>query len=655
MEWLSPMMGIWAAAISVPLLVLLYFLKLKRREQLISSTLLWKKAIQDLQVNAPFQKIRRNILLLLQLLALGAILLALAGPVLRMMGSGPKRYVLLIDRSASMNATDVLPSRLAEAKRQAKTFVESLPKERLFSLNRAQTQVMAIAFDKTAKVVCNFTSDRQQLLRAIEAIEPGDGASQIGQALTAARAFAQPIEADANNRSAEEPARLLLFSDGRIEDLEKQAVGQEELEYHVVGKNPDNLGIIAMQARRDFEDTQRVDVFLTLANYGTNPAASDVEFSVNDTVVSVRPVNVDKEALSTDGKATLPGKMSMEFSFRSEDAAVVRVRIVKEDALVADNTAYAVVSARKNLSIALVSEGNAVLRSALKACGPGKLDELTPADFETKAAGDFLVQQPYDVIVLDNVAIQKRPRGRYLVFGQPPSGIDVTVGGQLENQFVADWRTRHPVLQYVNLNTLFAARGLVLQMPRDAEILAEFTKGPAISVVRRQGSVFILTAFDVVSTNWPFEPGFVLFCYNAMQYLAAQASVETDGSLQPGEPIMVEGLPAGTETTVIGPGMASVKLTATDAGLVRLPAAEHTGLYRMEFAGREAKYFAVNLNDEQESRIAPLETLTFSGQEIKAQTKPLSRANLPLWPYLVLAALGLCLLEWWVYTGKMRL
>ncbi len=111
------MIGIWAAAVSVPLLVLLYFLKLKRREQLISSTLLWKKAIQDLQVNAPFQKIRRNILLLLQLLALGAILLALAGPVLRMMGSGPKRYVLMIDRSASMNATDVLPSRLAEAKR----------------------------------------------------------------------------------------------------------------------------------------------------------------------------------------------------------------------------------------------------------------------------------------------------------------------------------------------------------------------------------------------------------------------------------------------------------------------------------------------------------------------------------------------------------
>jgi len=79
---LTPMIGLYAAAAAVPMLLLLYFLKLKRREVLVSSTLLWKRAVQDLQVNAPFQKLRRNLLLLLQLLALAAILLALTGPML---------------------------------------------------------------------------------------------------------------------------------------------------------------------------------------------------------------------------------------------------------------------------------------------------------------------------------------------------------------------------------------------------------------------------------------------------------------------------------------------------------------------------------------------------------------------------------------------
>ena len=126
MEWLSPLVGLYAAAVAVPLLLLLYFLKLKRREVVVSSTLLWKRAVQDLQVNAPFQRLRRNLLLLLQLLALAAILIALAGPVLAWRRGPGQRYVVLIDRSASMNATDVKPSRLDAAKEQAKVFIESM-------------------------------------------------------------------------------------------------------------------------------------------------------------------------------------------------------------------------------------------------------------------------------------------------------------------------------------------------------------------------------------------------------------------------------------------------------------------------------------------------------------------------------------------------
>mgnify|MGYP002397188563 CR=1 FL=1 len=69
-----------AGAIAVPLLVLLYFLKLRRQTVEVSTTLLWAKAIQDLQANAPFQRLRNNILLILQLLALALILLAAAQP-----------------------------------------------------------------------------------------------------------------------------------------------------------------------------------------------------------------------------------------------------------------------------------------------------------------------------------------------------------------------------------------------------------------------------------------------------------------------------------------------------------------------------------------------------------------------------------------------
>src|SRR5580704_10124585 len=118
MNWGAALAG---TAIAVPSLLILYFLKLRRREQLVPSTLLWKKAIQDLQVNAPFQKLRRNLLLLLQLLLLAMLLLALAQPILNYTPGAKDRSIILIDRSASMSANDGPGgiTRLDQAKQRA--------------------------------------------------------------------------------------------------------------------------------------------------------------------------------------------------------------------------------------------------------------------------------------------------------------------------------------------------------------------------------------------------------------------------------------------------------------------------------------------------------------------------------------------------------
>ena len=108
MSWfptfLNPWTALLATAIAIPSLLILYFLKLRRRELPVSSTLLWKKAVQDLQVNAPFQKLRRNLLLFLQMLLLLLLLLAFSRPVTNYTPGAGSTSVILIDRSASMGA-----------------------------------------------------------------------------------------------------------------------------------------------------------------------------------------------------------------------------------------------------------------------------------------------------------------------------------------------------------------------------------------------------------------------------------------------------------------------------------------------------------------------------------------------------------------------
>src|SRR3954470_7147832 len=144
---LNPWMAAAAAAVTIPALLVLYFLKLRRREMAVSSTLLWKKAVQDLQVNAPFQKLRRNLLLLLQMLILLFLLLALSRPATHYTPGAGKVSVILIDRSASMGAKDPDlngKTRLDEAKRRAKELVSTLDRN---------SQCMVITFDETAETV----------------------------------------------------------------------------------------------------------------------------------------------------------------------------------------------------------------------------------------------------------------------------------------------------------------------------------------------------------------------------------------------------------------------------------------------------------------------------------------------------------------------
>ena len=88
-----------------------------RRQPLeVPSTYLWRRTIEDLHVNSVWQRLRRNLLLLLQLLVVALLILACLRPSWRGNQLVGSRFVFLIDTSASMSASDIKPSRLAAAK-----------------------------------------------------------------------------------------------------------------------------------------------------------------------------------------------------------------------------------------------------------------------------------------------------------------------------------------------------------------------------------------------------------------------------------------------------------------------------------------------------------------------------------------------------------
>ena len=178
MSFLSPL-ALLVGTLTVPLL-LLYFLKVRRRQATVSSLLLWSPALRDREASTFFQRLQRDPLLILQLLALLALALALARPAVTVMGHGAKRIVVVLDTSASMKATDVSPSRFVHAQREALNLVSGLG---------AGAEVMVIEAGVQPRVLAPFGHDRDQTRAAIRNAYARDVPNRLGEAVRTARAL----------------------------------------------------------------------------------------------------------------------------------------------------------------------------------------------------------------------------------------------------------------------------------------------------------------------------------------------------------------------------------------------------------------------------------------------------------------------------------
>src|SRR5919108_335228 len=157
MQFLTPL-AFLLTSLAIPI-ILLYMLKLRRKQVQVSSTWLWVQLLRDQQANAPWQKLRRNLLLILQLLILAALVLALARPALQVPAVAAGSVIVLLDASASMNATDVRPSRFEEARSSVQELINGL------SGTSAMTLILVGA---TPQTLISAESDTSRLGNALD-------------------------------------------------------------------------------------------------------------------------------------------------------------------------------------------------------------------------------------------------------------------------------------------------------------------------------------------------------------------------------------------------------------------------------------------------------------------------------------------------------
>ena len=610
---------LWLASLLAPL-ILFYFLKLKRPRAEVPSLALWRQVLQDQRVNSPFQRFKRNLLLLLQILILLLLVLAALQPFWRGGPGKHRRLPVLVDCSASMGALDKSggTSRLDEAKRRIRQMIDGLASDQ---------ELCLISFDNTARKRTGFTNNKRLLRDALDQIEVADVSSDLEQALRLVQALGRSEPFD----------EALLFSDGNFPPRVNFDLSFK-LNYQRLAPAGPNLGITALSAQRAV--TGGWDVFVQIEGSPDAEGNASVE-------------------LLQDGKSTANERITvargraqrMVFQVGGDHATSLQARLTPDgfDSLAADNTAYLDLPASRSLRV-FVPKSMGSYRQALQGIAG---IQLFPQQTEDEASGAF------DLVISDRPQDMSLAARTRLSVGIIPPELQRFVEAGTNGSGVVDWRRDAPVLQHVQLADL-----VVLDQPRFAanagegdlenlgyEVLIHGQRGPLL--VRKQDSdgVRFALLFDTDRSTLPYRVGFPIFVANVVQAALEQAGLAEVVGARTGVLPPVN-LAPGHRYELQAPEQKLEPVTADERGMVSGVAASRVGYYSILENGAVRRRMGAGLLSPTETSLAGVEQIEFNERLQVGAAAVVVKTDRPLWPALLMGGLCVLMVEWWFFQRK---
>ncbi len=594
MQFLYPA-GAWAF-LGLAAVLALYILRREYRDHPISSTYLWQKTLQDQTASKPFQKLRSNMLMFLQLLAVILFAFSLMRPMLPGMETGGET-VMIFDLSMSMQAQSAGQSRIEKAVSEA---------ERMLSGMGAADKVTILTAGNKVSNLISRTGDRQAALQALRTVKAEYGQADIGGAMSLAAAMKREIK-DMN---------IVLFSDTH------DPHGLKGIQFIPTGESVDNRAIVALSASRT---EQGAWALARIANFG-QAADVTVECYADGLLCDVRT-------------ATLMAGETQGLRFVLPQGAVrIWARIVENDGLAADNTRYTALKDSTKQKIAFIGQDNVFLEKALLQRGDVDLVRTTAAD----AASIF----DCSLFVYDGVMPDPMPEQGAVMILQPTASVfGVTPGAQKSPEYgfampaggIAAQLSDHVSFSQVALRQYTPLNGGQPVLVSGSDTL--------IAAGEESGRRFMVIGFDLHESNWVMKYDFPIFMMHALNYLMPNAMQNVQDALC-GDVLTLDLDGRTASASVLTPGGSSYTLAPpfpvlpfSDTGMPGLYTLSQTMLKgdTVEAA------FAVNV-PVSESDVRFVDTGAGEGFQMRST----QYYGQELTGLLMLALLALLLMEWWV-------
>ena len=595
-------------ALAIPIIAL-YLLKRRREEVTVSSTLLWQRLLRDVEANAPWQRLRAHLLLLLQLLALLALVLAAARPFVEAPVVSGRHVILLVDTSISMGARDEGGrSRLDEARQRALALFDALPEGGRATVVRA---------GGGADLLVAQAQSRQAVETALQSLFPLAPDSDMTTAVQLAAALAV----------RDRDAQIVLLSDGAIRAAPsaQRALAPLPFSFVPLGTSGENQAISAITVR---PQGQGFALFVQVTHYGREPA--------NRRLV----VELDGRPFTALDLTLEPDEHAEHLFDLPADARLVRVRLDPPDLLPADDVAWAIATTPAPRSVRLVTTGNRFLQVAL-----GLLPETTLTIADPPAPPP---PAPPDLTVLDaGWTGEALPEGNVLLIAPGKSVEEIQVTGTISLPVPIPAAADDPLLRFVDLSDVAVLEAVETTLPDWARpvIVDANTGAPLLWTGERDGQRVALLAFDLHKSDLPLRTAFPILVANLVDELTRQP--EGAGQMaRLGEAVeLTPPGPAG-RAAVTAPDGSRFELTPERGAFSFVP--NQVGVYEVRWEGVERPTLvAVNVLNPAESNVAPNRSIPLTGREAGTGAGRITGQR-ELWRWAAGIALVVLLLEWLV-------
>lgn len=584
--------------ISVPIIIAMYLFKQKYTEMQMPSLFLWQAAVSNNESQRPWQKLRKNILMILQIIIAVLVTLAIANPFMTGQAKSSSGIIVL-DCSMSMQAKDEKPNRFESAKNSLEKLVKDMGVDDELSL---------IVMQKNPYIAVSAAKDKQQLLSALKNITASNTAADFEQTL----ALIESI--NSNNTS-----NLYFFSDDAGLDF-----GSMNVKKNIFGNSIQNTAITIFSYKIE---NNKLICLAKVKNFGDESIENSLVLYVNGVVhdiadFSLSPMD-EKEIFIPDLPVT---------------ALDIEAKLSKGDMMETDDTAYLSINENMPKKVLLFTEQNIFLENMIRILPNIELYKGSQDSMENLSG--------YFLYVFDGTLPENLPTDGHILLFNPPVGNNIVATG--EDIEIQDYTIESTAaFRFINGIDFSVKNSKDISMPDWADENVMMGNDLILTAGNRENQKIMIIGFDLHNTDLPLRKEYPVFMYNIFRWFIPESVISID-SVICGESINFDILPGARSASVISPDK-TVSAIAPPFPADTYYDTNKPGIYVLEQKdGEKTIYskFAVNAFNENESNL--LRDNVSEGQNNSVATKGGTHKYFK--NIIIFLIILVVIAEWWVYS-----